>query len=285
MKKSSLADSRFPAVGMDAGVSSARQARAQHRHQLRSLTYVTLDEGNGGVVSNLSSGGIGAQLMAAVRPRQQLRVRFELRYPRLRVEARGEVVWATFSGQCGIRFLDLPAKASREIKEWIFGDLIEAAQHSRSAEWMFGEPAERPANSDGAEVDDGLIISATPMKVIELPVRREEPVADGGSAAAVEDPSQLDWLSQPLTGRGLAWTVNTLVVFAGLLLFALVFLAVTREAPSWPVAMTGGAGAFVALMYWGFFRWFGGGSLGARLARLAGSNGEDEVGERDARFR
>jgi hypothetical protein len=271
---------------MDARVSSARKARAQHRHELRTLTYVTLDEGNGGIVRNLSSSGIGAQVMVAVRPRQQLRVRFELRYPRLRVEARGEVVWATFSGQCGIRFLDLPAKANREIKEWIFGDLIEgAAQHSRSAEWIFGEPAAQASASDGAEVDDGLIVSATPLKVIELPVRREQPVDDGGLAAATEVPSQLDWLSQPLSGRGLAWTVNTLVVFAALLLFALVFLAVTREAPSWPVPMTGGAAAFVVLMYWGFFRWFGGSSLGARLARLAGSNGGDGEEERDARFR
>src|SRR5579872_7336068 len=110
---------------MDAGISPARQTRAQHRHQLRTLTYVTFDQANGGVVRNLTHEGIGAQVVAAVRPRQQLRLRFELRYPRLRVETRGEVVWATFSGQCGIRFLDLPQKTSRQIKEWIFGNLLE----------------------------------------------------------------------------------------------------------------------------------------------------------------
>ena len=63
-------------------------------------------------------------MVTAVRPRQQLRVRFELRYPRLRVEARAEEVWATFR-QCGLRFLDLPPEITRQLNTWIFGDLLE----------------------------------------------------------------------------------------------------------------------------------------------------------------
>ena len=81
---------------MDAGLSPARQVRTRHRHELRTLTYVTLDQANGGIVRNLSDRGIGVQVVAAVRPRQQLRVRFELRYPRLQIETRAEVIWATF---------------------------------------------------------------------------------------------------------------------------------------------------------------------------------------------
>ena len=61
---------------MDAGLSPPRQARAQHRYELRTLTYVTLDQANGGIVRNLSHRGIGVQVVAAVRPKQQLRVRF-----------------------------------------------------------------------------------------------------------------------------------------------------------------------------------------------------------------
>jgi len=91
---------------MDAGLSP-RQTRAKHRHELRTLTYVTLDQANGGIVRNLNHEGIGVQAVAAVRPGQSVRVRFELRGPRLRVEARGEVTWATTSGRCGILFLDL----------------------------------------------------------------------------------------------------------------------------------------------------------------------------------
>lgn len=263
---------------MDAGVSTARQVRSHHRYELRSLTYVTLDQGNGGVVRNLTRDGIGAQMVAAVRPQQQLRVRFELLYPRVWVEARGEVVWATPSGQCGIRFLDLSPRTSQQVQEWIFSDLLEGtAVHSRSAGWMFSGP--EAAEEEQSHEDDGLMISPAPPRVIELSARHEE-VSD----ATTQSPLQMEWLSRPLSGRGLSWTVNTLVVFAAALLFVLVFLSVTGEAPRWPLAMTGAAALLVAGMYWGFFQIIGGESFGERLARLAGTDG-DEVEESDARFR
>ena len=259
---------------MDAGTSPARQARAKHRHELRTLTYVTLDQANGGVVRNLSHEGMGVQAVAAVRPRQQLRVRFELRYPRLRVEARGEVAWATFSGQCGIRFLDLSPRMARQIDEWIFGNLLEGISlHSERAGSMFA------AASPAAEEDDGLMVSAAPVKVIELPVRLQQ---SGYEREISENAAaELDWLSQPLSGRNLIWTINALVMAAALLLFALVFLSVTHEAPPRPFAMVGVGAASVAALYWGFFQWFGGESPGARLARVAGL----EVDAEENRFR
>lgn len=273
-------------VRMEAGISPARQARAHHRHELRTLTYVTLDQANGGIVRNLTHDGIGVQVVAAVRPHQQLRVRFELRYPKLRVETRGEVVWATFSGQCGIRFLDLSPRTARQINEWIFGSLLEgAAMHADRDVSIFGEGEGRRE----AEHSGTLTVSGAPVKVIELPNRgepepeevvAEEVVAEAGVAA--QSALELDWLSQPLSGRSLAWTVNSLAVVAGLLLFSLVFLFVTREMPKWPVSMLGGAMVFVALFYWGFFKIFGGTSPGARLARLAGYQYEEED---ETRFR
>jgi hypothetical protein len=270
----------FPAVlFMEAGLSPARQARAKHRHELRTLTYVTLDQANGGIVRNLSHEGIGVQAVAAVRPQQLLRVRFELRNPRVRVEARGEVTWSTFSGQCGIRFIELSPRMTRQINEWIFGNLLEGVSlHAEQAGPMF-------ADSAAAELgDDGLMVSASPLKVIELPVR-----ADAASHADLRADTdgvanELDWLSRPLSGSSLIWTINTLVIVAALLLFALVFLSVTGEAPAWPVAMAGGAAILVAALYWGFFQLFGGTSPGARLARLVGRDVEDEEA-RDARFR
>ncbi|HYM78398.1 MAG TPA: PilZ domain-containing protein [Candidatus Dormibacteraeota bacterium] len=275
---------------MDAGISSARQARAQHRHELRTLTYVTLDQANGGIVRNLTREGIGLQVVAAVRPRQQMRVRFELRYPRLRVETQGEVVWATFSGQCGIRFLDLPPAMKRQINEWIFGDLIEGISlHGDAPGLMFPVPAVTlPGKNGESGEDDGLMVSAAPVKVIELPVKRTPPELVPQRAVtpqADDEPAQLDWLSRPLTGRGLSWTINTLVVVAALLLCALVFLAVTRAVPQWPLAMAAGGSVLVGAMYWGFCRIFGGGSFGARLARMADSVYGAEEKESESRFR
>jgi hypothetical protein len=297
---------------MEAGLSTARQARARHRHELRTLTYVTLDEANGGVVRNLTREGIAAQIVAAVRPRQQLRVRFELRRPRLRVEARGEVVWATLSGQCGIRFIDLPPRMARQIDEWIFGDLLEGVSFETNP--VFAEPeaddwnpvrtgsaivteltprdaraqgnpkGKSPAqetNNQAVDEKDGLVVSPAPVKVIKLPAAAlgEDEDEDISKPGRIE----LDWLSQPLTGRGLAWTVNTLVVLAAVLLFVLVFLSFTRETPPRPFLMVTGALVAVAALYWGFIKILGGASFGARLARLAGSDLEEE--EARDRFR
>jgi hypothetical protein len=230
-------------------------------------------------VRNLTHEGIRVQAVAAVRPRQQLRVRFELRYPRLRVETRGEVVWSTFSGQCGIRFLDLSPRVARQIDEWILGHLLEDAAVSFTAE---------PSLELKAEYDDGLLVSAAARKVIELPSRADPAPALAGaeSAGAREEvPFELDWLSQPLSGRSLAWTVNTLVVFAALLLCVLVFLSVAREAPPWPLTTACAAVVILTAMYWGFFKICGGPSLGERMARLAGSSEEDAEELNESRFR
>jgi hypothetical protein len=282
---------------MQTGLSPARRERTRLRHELHSLTYVTLDQGNGGVVRNLTHDGVAVQAVAAVRPGQKLRVRFELAHPRLRVESDGEVVWSTSTGQCGIRFLDPPARMRRQIDEWIFGNLLErVAPHAHQS--IFHTSGTVTGPMLGADRDDGLILSPAPVKVIELPDRHlSEPVPGWASRpqtfaeslGAAEDTrtelTELDWLSQPLSGRSLAWFVDALTVVAALLLSVLVFLSITRETPKWPAAMMAGAAVSVAASYWGFFKLFGGTSLGTRLARLVEADQEKAKEVREARFR
>jgi len=56
-----------------------RQSRRLHyRHPIQSLVYVTLDNGNGGIVRNLSQDGAAIQAVGALNPNQTLRVRFDL---------------------------------------------------------------------------------------------------------------------------------------------------------------------------------------------------------------
>jgi hypothetical protein len=275
---------------MEAGVSPARQTRARHRHELRTLTYVTVDEANGGIVRDINHKGIGMQVVGAVRPQQQLGLRFELRQPRVRVETRGEVTWATRSGQCGIRFLDLSPAVARQINEWIFGKLLEEASRHTEQDSIFARSASAPSlpgypAQEACGQDDGLMVSAAPVAVIQLPVSPEVRESAHARADGIETaPVELDWLFQPLSGRGLIWTINTLVVVAALLLFALVFLSITGEPTRWPLATAGGAAICVAALYWGFFRILGGASPGARLARMAGW-GLEEDDAIDARFR
>ena len=278
---------------MQAGLSPARQPRPHHRHDLRTLTYVVLDQANGGIVRNLSHQGIGVQAVAALRVHQIVRVRFELRNPRLRVETQGEVVWSVASGQCGIRFLELPPRMIRQINEWIFGSLLESIPlHSVwHTDSMFSNPA---PSTRSPEISDGLIVSPKPQKVIQLepPVPREFDPPEEAEASTEDLLAELsqdgDWLSRPLSTRTLAAVVDGLVVVASVLLFSLVFLSIAHELPKWPLNLAAavGATAFVAALYWGFFRAFTGTTVGARLARLASADQEEEKEKEEAdRFR
>jgi hypothetical protein len=285
----------------------ARQTRTRYRHELRSLTYVTLDEANGGIIRNLSLEGVAVQAVGPLHQYQRVNLRFELRFPRLRVETCGQVSWASPSGQCGIRFVDLPARTRQQIKEWIFSNLLDAvardADHPRS---MFGASVVSIARDknvregnvceeNASEEDDGLTLSASSRPVIRLePIAArwdEPPVVDPHSEEEITDRAddlygQLNWLSQPLSGRTIAWLVDGLIVIAGLLLFALIFLSIAHELPPWPLTLgsASAAAAFVAAVYWAVFAVFGGPSLGARLAQAA-SSAEEEEEEDGSRFR
>jgi hypothetical protein len=153
---------------MHAASTSTRRARAQHRQSLHTLTYVTLDEANGGIVRNLNHEGIAIQAVGALRMYQHVRVRFELRHPRVKVDCRGEVAWAEPSGQCGIRFLDLSSETSRQINEWILGDLLDSIP-SRSNS-IFGGALGADTQDDTHE--DGLLLSPSARRVIELQSER-----------------------------------------------------------------------------------------------------------------
>ena len=130
------------------------------------------------------------------------------------------------------------------------------------------------------------------------PVIRLEPQLSSGNEARVslmemeeesfeETYARLNWLSRPISAKSLAWLVDSLVVIAGLLLFALTFLSIARELPEWPVTLGAvvAVAAFVVVAYWSMFAVFGGPSLGARLAQAtSGLDHDDETGEED-RFR
>jgi hypothetical protein len=274
----------------------ARQARTHYRQAVRTLTYVTLDAANGGIVRNLNREGVAVQAVAPLRHEQRVRIRFELRFPRLRVDAYGQVSWAGSSGQCGLRFLNLPAQTARQIDQWIFSNLLDAiALDAARDHSIFATLLPAPAVEENiAKENDGLIVSAAPRPAIriepdcarneeQVPAqRREQNLAD----AARQSDTKLNWLSRPISGQTLAWMVDSLVMIAGLLLFAFIFLSITHELPPWPltVGAASSAAVLIAATYWAVFAMFGGASLGARLADATSAFTQRED-EEAARFR
>jgi hypothetical protein len=287
---------------MEAAGFAERKARAHYRHGLRTLTYVTLDQANGGILHNLNDKGVAIQAVAPPKPQQTVRLRFELRHPSVRVDAHGEVTWATPSGQCGVRFVDLTPRARRQINQWIFASLLDFLPQDAGGTASILAPS---LVSDGLKEkeSDGLIVSAVPRPVIQLgsaadrtferkweQVRTptaECPVIFNPASTRDASAESQGWFSQPLSGRTVALLVDSLVVIAGLLLFSLVFLATARELPRWSVTIGSLvlAGVFVTTAYWTLLALFGESSLGERVARLATRDLIDPTEGAGPRFR
>jgi hypothetical protein len=258
-----------------------RQARSHYRHELRTLVYVTLDEGNGGIIRNINHDGLSVQAVARLRLDQPVRLRFELRSPRLRVEAQGHVSWCNASGQCGIRFVNLPLRAVQQIDEWIFSNLLDAlARGAVNAHPMFGAQVVSIARDQ----DDGLIVAASPRAAIRL----EPSFAGVGETAGLNHresdvdeayprAQDLNWLSRPLSARTIAWMVDGLVLIAAALLFGVIFLSIAHEVPEWRITLSAvfAAMALIAGACWILFRVVGRASLGARLTKAV-SGGEEK---------
>jgi hypothetical protein len=172
------------------------------------------------------------------------------------------------------------------LNQWIFGNMLESLprQPERSPN-LFA----MSAGTADPVAAGGLLVSPSPRKSIPI----DNVVAAGISSPGLAHNSitqtlDLDWLSRPLTGTTLALAIDTLIVFAAMLLFFLVFFSVSSEMPEWPLNIGLGfaTAIFVAAFYWGFFHTLAGTTLGSSLARLADSDfsGKEESAK-PARFR
>ncbi|MGA8237438.1 MAG: hypothetical protein WB918_13045, partial [Candidatus Sulfotelmatobacter sp.] len=128
-------------------------------------------------------------------------------------------------------------------------------------------------------------LQPSPARLDESPLlqaQSEEDLLD-----ATDEPYAQSWLSQPLSGRTLAWLVDSLIVIAGLFLFALIFLSIAHEVPPWSVTLGtfSAAAAFIVAAYWGVSAVFGGPSLGSRLAQAAARLQKEEPNDDASRFR
>jgi TonB family protein len=99
----------------------ASDRRAHPRQRIRSLAYVHLGEGNGGIILNISEGGIGVQAAEALDEGEGvIGMRIEIPRSRKRLEVRGEIMWVGESRkEAGLRFVDLQEDALRRIRSWM----------------------------------------------------------------------------------------------------------------------------------------------------------------------
>lgn len=246
---------------------SSRQRRFL-RQKVQNLAYVNLDHENGGIIRDVSEGGIAVQTVSALQVDDRLPVRFELLGPRARVEVTGRVAWTDALGQAGMEFLEVPPRARKQVKDWILTQLLASAYRASGLESVFVDHAV-------GHVATELLVSGQPRAPI--------PVVEG---PPLTEEVELHYVRVPIFGsffsistRFLARAVDSLILLCAVLLFVLISSAITDMFPSWPVALAlilCVTTIFVGV-YWALFNAFVGGTVGDDLARLAsGSQGREE---------
>jgi TonB family protein len=94
--------------------------RLHSRQPIRSLAYVALDEGNGGIVLNISEGGFSVQAVTSLMDDLLPGVRFQLSESEGWVEANARITWTGQSRKvAGLEFVDLPEDTRNRIREWL----------------------------------------------------------------------------------------------------------------------------------------------------------------------
>jgi len=200
--------------------------RCRPRQKIHTLVYINLNQGNGGIVRDLSENGIAVQAVARLRQHQQVYLRFELLSPRTRVEAMGQVTWANASGQAGVQFTQISQRTRYLLKEWLWLNLLDTAGQLSSASPIFGDERQNAR--------DKLIVSGEPRPAIHLRSKEASSLTENQDTTSVL--LEFSWWPVPISAGTLSGLVDGLIISASVLLFSFVFLAISHTLPSWPVS-------------------------------------------------
>jgi TonB family protein len=133
--------------------------RRVHERRRVSLAYIDLGENNGGIVLNVSEGGLAVTAVEVLHGAHLPKMRFQLPHSKTHIEARGQITWTGESKrEVGVRFVDLSTEATTEIRTWIAsefaGEAATAQQQypsERDAGWRESYATEEDLRSTGME--------------------------------------------------------------------------------------------------------------------------------------
>ena len=96
------------------------ERRQSARHAPDSLSYVHLDENNGGILINLSETGLAVQAAVAVMEDDIPRLRLQMPRSKTWLETSARVVWAgDLRRTVGIEFLNSTEEFRQHLREWL----------------------------------------------------------------------------------------------------------------------------------------------------------------------
>src|SRR5580698_4170175 len=167
---------------------NARPEKDRRRHarqRIHSLSYVKMGDSNGGIVLNISEGGISVQAVAMLDPSEPVTLSLEIPRVRQRAEVNGEIAWLSASKkEAGIRFVDLPESTLKQIQKWMAREetpATVAAAKSPAVEGAVIEAAVVEAaqddGPDARELSEANIMSADEIKRLASGQKAEQRTA------------------------------------------------------------------------------------------------------------
>ena len=136
------------------------------RRRVESLVYVSLDQGNGGILLDISEGGLRLQGAHPLMSDQVSRLQFRLPQTLHPLEASGEIVWTDDSGKMGgVRFAGSTEGRDEQIKEWVsLGATSGYAPAETAVQVASSAPAAVPDAAAGEIAAEIVAASSTPFE-------------------------------------------------------------------------------------------------------------------------
>jgi hypothetical protein len=141
--------------------------RQSPRTKLVEITYIGMGPENGGLVLDVSDGGLSFHSVAPVRQAETIRFLLSLQ-DQNRIEGSGEVVWTNEAGTvCGLKFTSLSSGARQHLSHWTSASRTPSSEPDATAAPVPAAPLATPA--------------AEPAPPIQQPVESSVNQADGNS--------------------------------------------------------------------------------------------------------
>jgi hypothetical protein len=176
------------------------ERRQTTRTTLSSVVYINFDSDNGGIVLNVSEGGLCFHSVAPVQ--REGAIRFWFSEHKQRIEAAGEIAWIDETRKTGgLRFTALPAEGHEQIRNWISQPMMRLTVEKPPARSV---PPPSPYPDFSTVPHETHVAPGSPV----FPAVHSSAATDSPDLAA-EDSSQTSEISKlldPRTGfsRGLA---------------------------------------------------------------------------------
>src|ERR1700686_4913503 len=162
------------------------ERRQNLRHPVRPTEYIEIGDSNGGIILDISEGGMAVAPAQALVGNQALLFRFQLPRSNETIETSGEINWiGETKKRAGVRFVDLPVAARNQIQKWI--------------------DSETSGHSNGDQKPNGSAVPSPSPKIPQEFPRREFPhqeiAHDKTTAARAHNPPKnLNPFSSVLSG-------------------------------------------------------------------------------------